>query len=143
MLLGRFAVAGAQSLLEDARQLAGLRELLRDVCAADQLALDEDLRDRRPARKLRKLLPDRRVGEDVHRGHRRTGLAQRTKSAVRVAAHDELRRALHEEHYGLVVDHVLDAVLDLAHEVPLVLIRSSWIVPSRSGSASASFTSRC
>src|SRR5581483_10239745 len=47
--LGDVAVARAELRLEDLRQLAGLGQLLRDVGAADQLAADEDLRDRRPA----------------------------------------------------------------------------------------------
>ena len=51
-------------------ELARLEELLRDVRAADQLALDEHLRDRRPARERRELLADARVGEDVHRRDR-------------------------------------------------------------------------
>src|SRR5204863_8797755 len=57
--------------------------------------------------------------------------------------HHELRRALHEERHRLLLDDLLDPFAQIAHIVPLVLIRSSWIVPSRSGSASASFTSRC
>jgi hypothetical protein len=36
-----------------------------------------------------------------------------------------LRRAFHEERDGLVVDHVLDALPQIAHSVPFVLIRSS------------------
>src|SRR5581483_7955959 len=55
------------------------------------------------------------------------------------AAHE---LALHEERDRLVLDDILDAIRKLVHVVPLVLIRSSWMVPSRSGSASASFTSR-
>src|SRR5439155_6532170 len=81
--------------------------------------------------------------QDVHRGDRGTGFPERTQRAVGVPAHHELRRPLHEERHRLVLDHVLDPFGDLAHAVPLVLIRSSWIVPSRSGSASASLTSRC
>ena len=64
-LAGGLAVVGAELLLEHAGQLAARSQLLGDVGAADQLALDEDLRDRRPAGDLRQLLADRRVGEDV------------------------------------------------------------------------------
>ena len=43
-----------------------------------------------------------------------------------------------EEADRLVGDHLLDPLLQLHQAPPLVLIRSSWIVPSASGSASAS-----
>src|SRR5579885_948048 len=88
------AIARAELLLENLRQLARLGELLHNVGAADELALDEHLRDRRPAREVREFLPDRGVGKDVHRGDGRARLAERAERAVRVAAHDELRRAL-------------------------------------------------
>ena len=44
---------------------------------------------------------------------------------------------------GSVSITVLNALVQLGHSLPFVLIRSSWMVPSRSGSARASFTSRC
>ncbi len=53
---------------EQLGQLAVLVHLDHDVAAADQLALHEQLRDRRPARKARELLADARVGQDVQRG---------------------------------------------------------------------------
>ena len=52
-------------------QLAGLVDLGHDVGAADQLALHEELRDRRPVRERGELLADPRVGQDVDRGERR------------------------------------------------------------------------
>src|SRR5207237_396308 len=106
-------------------QLAGLRQLLHDVGAADQLAPHEDLRDRRPAGDGRELQPDARVGQDVDGRHRRARLPERAKRPVGVAAHDELRRALHEERDRLVLDDLLDRLAKLAHSVPLVVIRSS------------------
>src|SRR5205823_8555966 len=96
-----------------------------------------------PARHLRQLLADRRVREDVHGRHGCARRPQRLERPARVAAHHELWCALHEQHDLLVLDHVLDPFAQLGHVVPLVLIRSSWMVPSRSGSASASLTSRC
>src|SRR5918995_3850765 len=60
-LLGRLAV-GAERLVELRLQLAARVELFDDVGAADQLALDEDLGNRRPTRQRRELLPDLRVG---------------------------------------------------------------------------------
>ena len=50
LLLARIAVAGAERVLELPLELSRGLQLLGDVRAADQLALDEDLRDRRPAR---------------------------------------------------------------------------------------------
>src|SRR2546423_1179859 len=79
----------------------------------------------------------------VVEGARCAGRPQRFERATAVAAHDELRRPLHEERDRLVGDDVLDAVRQLTHLIPLVLILSSWMVPSCSGSASASFTRRC
>jgi monothiol glutaredoxin len=113
-------------------ELVGGADIVEELAASGELE-----------HKLRELLTDRRIGEDVHCSDGCAGLAKRAKRAVGVAAHDELRRALHEERNRLVLDDVLDRVLQLAHEVPLVLIRSSWMVPSRKGSASAALTRRC
>src|SRR3954469_16760122 len=52
---------------EEVGELAGLVHLGDDVATADELAVDEQLRDRGPVRDLRELLADTRVGEDVHR----------------------------------------------------------------------------
>src|SRR5437868_474018 len=77
-LLGaRVAVTVAELLFERTLELAGPLELLDDVGAADQLALDEDLRDRRPARQLRQLGADRGVREDVDRRYRRACATER------------------------------------------------------------------
>ena len=136
-LLARLAV-GAQRLVELGLQLTALEELLDDVRAADELSLDEDLWDRRPARERRELLANLRVRQDVDSRDRRARGAKCPQRAVRVAAHDELGRALHEQAHRLVLDDLLDLVAQLAHVIPLVLIRSSWIDPSPSGAASAS-----
>ena len=50
-----------------------------DVAAADQLALDEQLRDRRPVRHRRQLLADARVGQDVDGRERRAERLQRRR----------------------------------------------------------------
>src|SRR4029077_7463075 len=128
-----------ERLLELARPL----ELLDDVGPADQLSLDEDLRDRRPAGDGGQVLADLRVGKDVDRGDRRPRAPQRLERAVRVSAHRERGRALHEERNVRVVEHVLD-LFGVAHAVVLLVwIRSSWMVPSASGASSASYTSLC
>ena len=111
---------------------------LSGVGPADELTLDEHLRDRRPAGEGRQLLADLWIGQDVDRRHRGAGRPERAQSPVGVAAHDELRCALHEEAHRLVLDDRLDLLAQLAHVRPLVLIRSSWIDPSPSGAASAS-----
>jgi hypothetical protein len=62
------AAAGAWAARRRARRRRWLGELARlvhlrdDVAAADQLALDEELRDRRPVRQRRELLADRGSG---------------------------------------------------------------------------------
>src|SRR5690606_367451 len=73
---------------------------------------------------------------------RRTGLPERLERPQRVAARRSLGGALHEDGDRLGVDHLLDLLAE-RHAVPFVWIRSSWIVPSASGAASARFTSRC
>src|SRR6476659_2201587 len=134
---------GAERVVELERELAGGEELLGDVRAADQLALDEHLRDRRPTGDPGQLLADARIREHVDRGDRRAGGVQGLQRAMRVSAHDQLWRAFHEHGDGLVLDHVGDLLVQGFHAVPFVLIRSSWMEPSARGAASASFTRRC
>ncbi len=55
-LVARRGIVVAELLAELGLELAALLELLDDVGAADELALDEDLRDRRPARDRRQVL---------------------------------------------------------------------------------------
>src|SRR6185312_12228523 len=125
-LFARAAVLGAELLAQRLLELAARFELLDDVGAADELAADEHLRDRRPAGERRELLADAWVGQHVDRGHGRPRAPKRLERAMRVAAHHELRRALHEQRHVLAVDDPLHLVLNLvAHEAPLVLILSS------------------
>src|SRR5829696_6802333 len=137
LLVRRGAVVVAERVAQPALEVARRVELLDDVRAADELALDENLRDRRPARELGQLLADLGVRQHVDRRDRRARLAERLERAHRIPAHDELRRSLHEDDDVLGLDDLLDLVAKLAHAVPLVVIRSSWMVPSASGSASA------
>src|SRR5258707_204519 len=87
----------AELVADDIREVAALGELLHGVRAADQLAADEPLRDRRPAVELRQLLADPRIGKDVDRRDGRADRAQRLERAHRVPAPDEARRPFHEE----------------------------------------------
>ena len=137
-MLGAFvAIALAQRVCELALELAGRGQLLDDVRAADELALDEDLRDRRPAGQARQFLAETWVGEDVDGRDGCAGGAERLECPLRVAARDEARCSFHEERYRLGLDDVADLVSE-RHVVPFVLMRSSWIEPSASGMASAS-----
>ena len=121
LLLALVAVVRAELLLERPLQVAGGLELLDDVGAADQLAADEDLRDRRPARLRRKLLADRRIGKDVDGGDRRARPAERLERPHRVAAHGHLRRALHEQGDVLALDHLPDVRAQVSHARPFRL----------------------
>src|SRR5271167_3260543 len=56
---------GDALLFEDLLQFTGLVYLADDVAAADELALDVELRDRRPVRKFLDSLADSRIGKDV------------------------------------------------------------------------------
>src|SRR4029450_9345742 len=69
--------------------------------------------------------------------------AQRLESAHRVAAHDEVRRALHEERHVLGGDDILNLVAKLVQLVPFVFTLTSETGPPASGAPSASLTSRC
>src|SRR4029453_8943990 len=100
-LVARLAVPLAERVAQLSLELTRRRELLDDVRASDELALDEDLRDGRPAGERRKLLAEAGGGEDVDGGDRGPGRAQRRERALRVAAGDEARRSLHEERHGL------------------------------------------
>ena len=57
------------------------------------------------------LLADARVGKDVDGRDRRAGGVERLQRAVRVAAHDHLRRPLHEEGHRLLLDDVRDLLV--------------------------------
>src|SRR3954447_25149463 len=57
-------------------QLTALVQLGDDVAAADQLSVDEQLRDRGPAGVLGEHLADTRIRQDVHGGEARAGVVQ-------------------------------------------------------------------
>src|SRR4051812_40214455 len=71
LTLGGRLRGGRRLAAEPLGDLAGLVHLGDDVAAADQLAVDEELGDRRPVRQPAQLLADARVGQDVDRGERR------------------------------------------------------------------------
>src|SRR5262249_8989384 len=136
-------VALAELVDEGLLELAGALHLFDDVGAADQLALDEDLRDRRPARDRREGLAALPVAEHVDPRDRGARPSKRAERTLAVAAHDHLGRALHEERDVRAVDDLLD-LLGIAHglaaahvALPFVLIRNSWMLPSFQGPSSA------
>src|SRR6187551_3889110 len=65
-LLWRLRPDGNAFFFEELLQFAGLEHLADDVAAADELALDIELRDRRPVRIFLDPLTHRRVGQHVH-----------------------------------------------------------------------------
>ena len=94
-------------LRDVARDAEGVSELARlvhlgdDVAATDELAVDEQLRDRRPAGDRRELLADPRIGKDVDRRERLVQRLKRGDRARREAAAGGLRGALHEEDHAV------------------------------------------
>src|SRR3954465_5951863 len=104
----RNALVGKQLL-----QFAGLEHLADDVAAADELALDVELRNRRPVRigldavaqlgrfkHVEALVADPDVVEDLHHLAGKTALRK-------------LRRSLHEQHDVLRLHFVVDELLDV------------------------------
>src|SRR6478735_495929 len=116
-------------------QLARLGELGHDVAAAHELAVDEELRDRRPARLGRELLADPGIRQDVDGRELGSRLVQGLDRPGREAAAREVGRALHEEHHPVLRDGLLDLLANLVvrdDHGASVLICNAWIVPSSS-----------
>src|SRR4051812_14011660 len=127
--------ARSGSRLHHSAQLAGLVELGHDVAAADELAVDEELRNRGPARVGRELLADARVGQDVDGRELRPRHLERLHRARREPAAREVRRALHEQHHLVFGDGLRDLLANLVvcdDHGASVLICSAWIEPSSS-----------
>src|SRR5581483_1387459 len=96
----RRGVLEAEHLLE----LARLVHLGDDVAAADELAVDEELRDRGPVGQGRELLADAGIGEDVDGREWPAERLQDRHRAGGEAARGLLGRALHEQDHGVLVD---------------------------------------
>src|SRR4029079_19655879 len=106
---------GDALLLKQGLQLAGLEHLADDVAAADELAVDIELRDCGPVRErldaltelvrlehVQALIGDAEMIEDLHHLSRKP-------------AHRKLRRSLHEQHDLITLDLVFDEFVD-SHE---------------------------
>src|SRR6478609_4359254 len=100
--------------------------------AAHELAVDEELRDRRPARLGRELLADPGIRQDVDGRELGSRLVQGLDRPGREAAAREVGRALHEEHHPVLRDGLLDLLANLVvrdDHGASVLICNAWIVP--------------
>src|SRR5229473_2503577 len=98
--------------LEELLQLAGLGHLANDIAAADELTLDIELRDGRPAREFLDALADLGVGQDVDALELDTELAEDLDDRGREAALREDRRSLHIEDHRITGHILLDALKD-------------------------------
>src|ERR1700722_897217 len=101
----RYALVG-QNLF----QLARFEHLADDVAAADELALDVELRNGRPVGEILDALADRRIGQHVHALELHAEGGEDRADARREAALRENRRALHVEQHGIFGNLLLDAV---------------------------------
>src|SRR5205807_1122590 len=112
---------GNAFFFEKLLQFAGLEHLSDDVAAADELALDIKLRDRRPVREFLDALAHRGVGEHIDAFELDPEMAEDLHHRRREAALRENRAALHEEHDRSIGDLLADAVLyGAVHSLVLV-----------------------
>src|SRR5579859_1442012 len=118
---GRFvldALFGEQRL-----QLARLEHLHHDVAAADELALDVELRDGGPLRELLDALAQLRILQHVRRLERHAQVGEDLHHARREPALREHRGALHVEHYRRLTDLALDAFEHVVGHYQELLLR--------------------
>src|SRR6185436_4587258 len=95
------------------------------VRAADEFAVDVELRNGRPVRVLLDAFADRLVGEHVDAGElvHAAGIEHLHREG-REAALRKLRRALHEQHDAIAGDLILDALLSI-HGIHFIAFRRS------------------
>src|SRR5215467_6124750 len=79
--------------LHHAAEFAAFVQFERDVAAADQFAVDEKLRERRPVREARKRRTDFWIFQNIDRREIRADRFQRLRGAAGKSAHRKLRRA--------------------------------------------------
>ncbi|KAG0921226.1 hypothetical protein G6F31_020413 [Rhizopus arrhizus] len=96
-------------LFDDALELAGLEQLQDDVAAADQLTIDEQLREGRQIGEAWKVGADLGLFQHVDGAQGDgAGRHQCRDGAAGEAAHRVLRGALHEQHERVTIDLGLD-----------------------------------
>ena len=132
---------------EHARQLARLGELLDDVAAADELAVDEELRDRRPVRPAGEDLADARVDEDVDGDVGRAGVLEALHDAGGEAAAGASgvpfmnRATLFGRRSRWICSRICSSVTTDMWATPApgtaVLIESAWMAPEPSSCSTA------
>src|SRR5262249_47230368 len=98
--------------VQEGAQLAGVVHLADDVAAADELALDVELRNRRPLREVLDALAQGGVGQHVDALELDAELAQHLNHGRGESALREYRRALHVEDDVVLRDVLLDAIED-------------------------------
>lgn len=89
-----------------------------DVAAADEFALDIDLRDGGPIRKLFDSLANFGVFQDVDVFEFGPGSLENFDGSVGKTALRKAFRALHEEHHAVLIDNFLDFLLYVTHGPP-------------------------
>src|SRR5215472_8937001 len=99
-------------VLEQGLQFAGLEHLADDVAAADEFALDVELRNGRPVRVRLDALAQVVVLEHVEPFVGHAEMIEDLHDLPGEAAHRELRRALHEQHHLVRLDLIIDELVD-------------------------------
>jgi hypothetical protein len=101
-------------------ELARLEHLAHDIAAADEFALDIELRDRRPVGVFLDALAKLGVFENVDPFEGRADLVEDLHHLAGKAAHRKLRRAFHEQHDRIFGDFLFDLILNIGHRANLV-----------------------
>src|SRR6185312_798966 len=126
-------------LIQQFLEFAGLEHLDRDVTAADQLALHEQLREGGPVGIARQVGTHLGLGQHVHVAELDSQRLQHLGGPRRKAALREIGGALHEQHHRPALDLGLDAL----HHVHLGLQsprRAGYQLDFTSMSSTTSFT---
>src|SRR6266550_3670526 len=108
----RSGADGDALLLEDLPQFAGLVHLADNIAAANELALDVELRNRRPVREFLDALANSRIGKDVDAFELDPEMAQDLHNGRRKTALRKHRGALHVEHDRVVGDVLADTFVN-------------------------------
>src|SRR3984893_13282220 len=94
------------------REFARLEHFPDNVAAADELAFDVKLRDRRPVGKFLDSLANLVARKTIHRLIGDVQIFQDLDDLARKTALREVRRSFHEQDYVVGVDRRLDFILD-------------------------------
>src|ERR1700732_2198453 len=131
----RSGANGDALLLEELLQFAGLEHFADDVAAADKLALDVELRDRRPVREFLDPLAYARVGQHVDAFELDPDMAEDLHHSGGKPALRKDRRSLHEQHDGGLGDVLADTLLNrVVHfSGPRVFRNGFPVIPAQAG----------